>query len=250
MARYHINSKGEPGQCKAQQACPFGDASEHHDSPEAAREAFEAKQGSPFGTPALFDPRDETEYFIDFVVAERLREGDDYEGEEILTRKVGRKWVTLSTATRNEILVPLGEKIAVQRERSTASAREAERAYDKERGAKKSVEDAQANLDKALAEVTEEIQKHGYANYFRMDGLIRAQETNQIWKSVGHIAENNGKTYTEAVQIKVDQIKEGLTGYGFKSGTSRSTSAVSNLMDDAKNEAMIEFLRESERGWY
>ena len=45
VARYHINSKGEPGVCKAQQACPFGDASEHYDSPEAAREAFEADAG-------------------------------------------------------------------------------------------------------------------------------------------------------------------------------------------------------------
>lgn len=44
MARYHINPRtGEPGTCRARHACPFGDLeSDHYDSPEAAREAYEA----------------------------------------------------------------------------------------------------------------------------------------------------------------------------------------------------------------
>ena len=250
MARYHINSKGEPGVCKAQQACPFGGAEEHYDSADQAREAFEAQQGGSFDQPALFDPRDETEFIIDFVDAERLREGDEYEGEEILSRKVGRKWVTLTTPTRKEVLVPVGEKVAVQRERSTAAAREADNAYQKERMAKKAVEGAQEKLDKALADVTEHIQQYGHADSFRMGALIAAQENNNVWSSVGRIAENQGISYTEAIEIKVNQIKEGISGYGFRSGLSRSTSVVSNIMEDAKNEAMIEFLRDHERGWY
>lgn len=47
MARYHINGNGEPGICKATQGgCPFGSADEHFDTPEAAREAFEASNDS------------------------------------------------------------------------------------------------------------------------------------------------------------------------------------------------------------
>ena len=41
MARYHINAKGEPGVCKAQQACPFGTSEEHYDSAQEARAAYE-----------------------------------------------------------------------------------------------------------------------------------------------------------------------------------------------------------------
>ena len=44
MARYHINHRGEAGLCKAQRKCPFGDlATDHFDSPEEARAAYELK---------------------------------------------------------------------------------------------------------------------------------------------------------------------------------------------------------------
>jgi len=55
MAKFHINSAGEAGQCKAVNGnCPFGGESDHFTSAEAAREAFEAKQES-FATPAKRD---------------------------------------------------------------------------------------------------------------------------------------------------------------------------------------------------
>ena len=44
MARYHINAKGEPGVCRAQQSCPFGGAEDHYGSADEARQAFEASQ--------------------------------------------------------------------------------------------------------------------------------------------------------------------------------------------------------------
>lgn len=42
MAKYHINAKGEPGKCRAWLGnCPFGGDSEHHETAEGARVAFE-----------------------------------------------------------------------------------------------------------------------------------------------------------------------------------------------------------------
>jgi hypothetical protein len=42
MAKYHINSAGEAGACKAVKGgCPFGGLDEHYTSAEAARKAFE-----------------------------------------------------------------------------------------------------------------------------------------------------------------------------------------------------------------
>lgn len=48
MTKFHVNGKGEPGPCRAGKSgegkgCPFGDSSEHYDSKEAAREAYEGK---------------------------------------------------------------------------------------------------------------------------------------------------------------------------------------------------------------
>jgi len=42
MAKYHINSKGEPGKCSAKSGnCPFGSAEEHYSSAEDAQAAYE-----------------------------------------------------------------------------------------------------------------------------------------------------------------------------------------------------------------
>lgn len=48
MARYHISSRtGNPGLCRAEFQCPFGDIeSEHYNSKEEAREAFERAQSN------------------------------------------------------------------------------------------------------------------------------------------------------------------------------------------------------------
>ena len=42
MAKYHVNSSGEPGVCSARKNCPFGDLeSDHFSTREIAREAYE-----------------------------------------------------------------------------------------------------------------------------------------------------------------------------------------------------------------
>lgn len=47
MAKFHINAKGEPGKCRAFiVGCPFGGDSEHHETPELARAAFEKSMAS------------------------------------------------------------------------------------------------------------------------------------------------------------------------------------------------------------
>ena len=53
MAKYHINPKsGEVGPCRAQSSCPFGGIQDHYDTADAARAAYEAKQGSSFAEEA------------------------------------------------------------------------------------------------------------------------------------------------------------------------------------------------------
>lgn len=52
MSKFHINTAGEAGQCRAENGkCPFGGESDHFTSADAAREAYESKQES-FSSPA------------------------------------------------------------------------------------------------------------------------------------------------------------------------------------------------------
>lgn len=44
--KFHINKKGEPGRCRAIIKCPYGGASEHYDTPEAARHNYEESMKS------------------------------------------------------------------------------------------------------------------------------------------------------------------------------------------------------------
>lgn len=47
MVKYHLNYKGEAGQCSATTGrCPFGDESDHFDTPALARTAYEGAQNS------------------------------------------------------------------------------------------------------------------------------------------------------------------------------------------------------------
>jgi len=51
MKKFHVNANGEAGACSAVKGnCPFGGESEHFTSADAARQDYEAKQGSGLGS--------------------------------------------------------------------------------------------------------------------------------------------------------------------------------------------------------
>ena len=55
MSKYHINAKGEPGLCRAEKNCPFGDSDHHFSTAEDARKAYEITMaGGPWnGNPSV-----------------------------------------------------------------------------------------------------------------------------------------------------------------------------------------------------
>lgn len=57
MAKFHINSKGEPGKCRALLRCPLGATeAEHYKTPEAARAAYEDQMNEQlFDSPGTLD---------------------------------------------------------------------------------------------------------------------------------------------------------------------------------------------------
>jgi hypothetical protein len=77
MPRYHINPRtGNPGICRAEKSCPFGDMeSDHYSSKEAAREAYELEMGSggQNNSPETEDKRTRID------VPKEVTQGHDYE---------------------------------------------------------------------------------------------------------------------------------------------------------------------------
>lgn len=90
MLRYHINSSGEPGECRAEIACPFGGEENHHPTPSAARAAYEVTQAA-LGKPVRKKPplteatlgtivTDGTRFL---VVRSTPRESDPFDHDEV-----------------------------------------------------------------------------------------------------------------------------------------------------------------------
>jgi hypothetical protein len=60
VAKYHLNRAGEAGKCSATKGkCPFGDASEHYDSQQAAAQAYESSMSEQL-VPSVAKLRDDT----------------------------------------------------------------------------------------------------------------------------------------------------------------------------------------------
>lgn len=246
MARYHITKKGEPGKCTAQPGnCPLGGEGEHYDSPEAARDAFEATQGGSFDQPALFDPREETEYVIAFVKASQLRKGDDYEGSPITSIKVGSKWVTIATEATPKHLVPLDETVAVQREQPTEAAREADHAHYKETTAERAVDRAFARFQAATDRFNEKLTKYGRVDYMDVSEVVETQARKEIAERIKLTAERDGLSYAEATAVVRESYRSNLSDYVIRTGIHRSTNVISNAMEDAKSEAILNFVGDS-----
>lgn len=85
MAKYHINSKGEPSVCKATKKCPFGESSDHYSTKTEARKAYEATQvthSTVTSDPWAGEPGSELDQLADEQV--RLLQ-EKFESQEVLT---------------------------------------------------------------------------------------------------------------------------------------------------------------------
>jgi hypothetical protein len=59
QVKYHINSRGEAGPCRAVSNCPFGSKEDHYGSAQEARQAYEEKMES---TETILPPPDDDEW--------------------------------------------------------------------------------------------------------------------------------------------------------------------------------------------
>jgi hypothetical protein len=248
MAKYHINAKGEPGVCRATKGnCPLGGDTDHYSSPEAARSAYEKNQAPLFTEPATAKKNPislETESTMETVPSEKIKKGDIYRGEEVQSVSVGRKWVTLSTDKSREILVAKDESTTVIREQLTQEAQAVQRDQWEDEWTERNVKQRLEQFDKARDDFNTSIEKHGNFDSFSLETLIKAQAKADISKQITRKVDKEGIGYKQATQDLQTQYKERIANYEINSGLSRSTSLTSNLLEDAKTEATLNFIRD------
>lgn len=247
MAKYHINAHGNPNPCSAQSGnCPFGGDEDHFRTPEEARNVYERRNASvpePVTKPAV-----SSVLALTTIKVSALRAGDEFQGKTVKEVKVGTKNATITTTEGKKIVVPLTETALVIREERTPEADHAADIKYRTERAEQAIAKAQARFDTAVKEMNEQLTKYGHADSFRMANFIQAQANNRVWSLVSKKAKEDNISVLEAADRVADYYRK--RHYMIKSGISRSTSVVSNVMEDAENEAILEFLRDHETGWY
>lgn len=181
------------------------------------------------------------------IKAEHAKAGDVFKAKPVTAVKVGRKWVYVTVATDNggtSHELPIGAEIEVVRNIETEESKRAgNRTWANREICKKAAKRTEA-VEETLAEVTDQIANHGYANEWAMANLLSAQADLKIHNEfVGFATRNDFEDAVAAKQAFVgwltDRVLAAAVNYR---AISRSTSVVSNVMEDLEREAVGRFI--------
>ena len=177
--------------------------------------------------------------------------------------KVGTKWVELRDVIGKLILrAEVGTEVSVARDVETDESKERRLRARKNEMIRKAVAERDVNSaqKKALAVINKAVEEGYIVSSFQTADLIAAQAEDKVYDRLGaYITNNVGRELedgtvideTAAYEAYRESLKERLLGsYDLTRGLSRSTSVVSNLMDDAEREATVEFIRHGILKWW
>jgi hypothetical protein len=201
-------------------------------------------------TPAEFETYTET------IKAGAAREGDMITSDPAMRRirkvKAATKWTELRTEDGTLILRTLSDSdIEVYRERETEASRnrrsrEAKNARLLNAAAE---HQPQSNTKKALEALNERVAAGCMVDHWLTSRLLDAQAEDEVLDVLFHLVNERAtdpESATDAVDVleayKTKLMEQMIGSHDLTSGLSRSTSMVSNLMNDAKREAIARFL--------
>lgn len=169
--------------------------------------------------------------------------------------KLGTKWVELRTEDGMLIIrQQVGTVVPVAREVETDESKARRQRALKNETIRKSLDkrETQHATKKATAKIQEKLEKGYLIDSFTMSKLIAGQAEDKVYDLLAHRMESVGRELEDGTIVDetfvyerfVEEMKERLIGgYDLTRGLSRSTSVVSNVMDDAEREAIVEFIR-------
>lgn len=203
------------------------------------------------------------------VKIEDVLKGDTFAraGKEkvVHAAKLGTKWVELRDEQGVLIIrQQVGTTVPVAREVETDESKARRNRALSNETIRKSVakRDVNTATTKALAKINEKVAQGYTISSFEMSDLIAAQAEDRVYdrftafvtNNVGRVNEETGEVVDETAAMEAyrEILKDRLIGaFDLTRGLSRSTSVVSNIMDDAEREATVEFVRHAgNRMWF
>lgn len=125
MSKYHVNPAGEPGPCGANKQCPFGGDSDHYETKEAAREAYEKNMAAET-LPAASKKSAEGDAEVSKAIYALISSGDDSylynpKAAENWANKTGMKQETVQAAI-DQLKKEDAEELAAKEDQRVAKA--------------------------------------------------------------------------------------------------------------------------------
>lgn len=198
------------------------------------------------------EPEPETEAVKETVKVEDVALGDQVDAGTITEKKVGTKWVYLTvqgptSSHKGEFL--RGTEVKVLREKETKESQKARDRARRNRALQQWILGRRGPLDRALEKFNANMAAYDHAD---PESVLVAQADHKILARFAHAAEGNFTGAKDLVELRdafVAELVEYLVSDLRHRALSRSTSVISNLLEDVEREATARFIEQHRRGW-
>ena len=208
------------------------------------------------------------------IEARTVKKGDRVSGRVVETRKTGSKWTELREVDGTLILRTLNEDpISVAREVPTDEERAAQRAEAEAKlreannvSIEKWVRGAVDGYAEAMHKITQNLVERfsRYSSYSSYDDLLETDAMHKIACSIEHVwkasrSEDRNREYwdeigevdwVKAYELWAEDVKEKLLDRWSSRVFSRSTSVISNLLEDVERAATLQVLNAMRYGYF
>lgn len=180
-----------------------------------------------------------------------VRIGDERDGRKVRNIKSGPKNTELFDTDGKRIEYARHETmVQITRYSETEESSVAGRRARRNRFLQQELATRTAGLDYAREKLAEQLDRDGYADYSRIQGLLSAQaELKLKHELVGIASAEKVVDLVHAEELLIDRLKDQLLQDFRHRAFSRSTSVVSNLMEDADREMAAKFIDRTRYGF-
>jgi hypothetical protein len=184
------------------------------------------------------------EQFATTVKTAELRKGDSTGAGIVTSTDVKTKWTTVYFENGHKVRIENDGEWAVTRSQPTQAEKDATRRDFEIYQLRRNREASRKHVADAKAKMVTYLDSDYSVDHWTVENLLSAQATEELWLGVDQILKYHffvrGYTIVEAVEAQRARCRESLLNVR---PTSRSTSVISNAVDDVKLEAKAAFIR-------
>lgn len=189
------------------------------------------------------------EIVVQVLPIKDVRLGDTVEEQVVANKTTGPKWTVLENAEGKRITrLENDVEVSAIRTEKTQEFLQSNRRYLKNEQIRETLSGLGSATQVALEKVTVDIDFNGYADYGSISALLAAQAGDRVLSQVSLMAQHAkaGQDLLDIYEMAVERFKDILASDYRNRALSRSTSVVSNLLEDCEKEAMAEFINRAQ----